>query len=435
MEIKREFKCSCGRIHKSGIEAYAIGAGAMNTVLQYLEEYACQRPLIVADVNTYKAAGDKLCAILQNGGYTCTQYVLQDEHVEPDERVAGLLMMHYPTATDCIIGVGSGVVNDLCKILSRVSGNPYILIATAPSMDGYASVTSSVVMDGLKWSIEGKCADVIIGDTDILKNAPKKMLIAGLGDLLAKYIALADWRIANLVTGEYYCEEIAQLVRVAVKKCMDNSALLLQRDPVAVEAFFSGLLLSGAAMNYAGITRVASGIEHSISHIWDMRSVAFGTNSDFHGIQCGIGTLYAAKIYDKLRHFVPDKEKAIAYAESFDFAAYSKELSAFIGKGASAMIAREANDGKYDTAKHAIRIQRICAHWEEIRTIIQEEVPPSAEIERILDAIDAPKTCADIGIDHALMPMTFAATKDIRDKYVLSRLCWDLGMINEIDFA
>ncbi len=39
------------------------------------------------------------------------------------------------------------------------------------------------------------------------------------------------------------------------------------------------------------------------------------------------------------------------------------------------------------------------------------------------------KSPEDFGIKNELIPMTFKALKDIRDKYVLSRLLWDLGMI------
>ena len=64
--------------------------------------------------------------------------------------------------------------------------------------------------------------------------------------------------------------------------------------------------------------------------------------------------------------------------------------------------------------------------------IINEEIPSVKYIEFLLDSIGCPKTPEDIGIDPAILPMTFKASKDIRDKYVLSRLCWDLGIIDEI---
>ena len=63
--------------------------------------------------------------------------------------------------------------------------------------------------------------------------------------------------------------------------------------------------------------------------------------------------------------------------------------------------------------------------------IIREEIPTQQEIQNTLDTIGAPKTAEEIGIDCD-SALTLKATKDIRDKYVLSRLLWDLGIIEEI---
>ncbi len=144
--------------------------------------------------------------------------------------------MNFDPACDSIIDIGSGVINDIGKILSSVTDKPYIIVATAPSMDGYASATSSMEREGLKTSVNTKCPDVIIGDIDVLKNAPLKMLKAGVGDMLAKYVSICEWRIANLILGEYYCENVASLVREALKRCIDNAQKLLERDEDAVKA-------------------------------------------------------------------------------------------------------------------------------------------------------------------------------------------------------
>lgn len=206
--------------------------------------------------------------------------------------------MHYDTKCDLIIAVGPGVINDIGKFLSKLTKTSYIIVATAPSMDGYASATSSMAMDGLKISLHTKCPDVIIGDTDVLKNAPIRMLQAGIGDMLAKHVSICEWRIAHLLIGEYYCEYVADLVRSALKKCVENAYGVLKREPEAVKAVFDGLIICGRAMEYAGISRPASGVEHYISHVWDMRGLEFGTKTDLHGIQCAIVTLVATPIYE-----------------------------------------------------------------------------------------------------------------------------------------
>jgi glycerol-1-phosphate dehydrogenase [NAD(P)+] len=340
--------------------------------------------------------------------------------------------MHFDHSCDFVIGIGSGVINDIGKILSKTAKTPYMIVATAPSMDGYASATSSMTRDGLKISLPSQCANVIIGDLDILCQAPLKMMKSGLGDLLAKYVSICEWRISHLITGEYYCEEIAKLIRDAVQRCVENANGLLLRDERAVAAVFEGLVIGGVAMNYAGVSRPASGVEHYISHILDMRTVEFGEPEDFHGIQCGIGTLIATRIYEKLKTIAPDKEKALSYVENFSWEDWQAELRAFLGSGAESMIAQEAKEQKYNKDSHKERLEIILNNLSGILQIMDEELPASEDLEKLLDMIEAPKTLEEIGISSQLIPMIFKATKDIRDKYVLSRVAWDLGILDEI---
>ena len=63
-----------------------------------------------------------------------------------------------------------------------------------------------------------------------------------------------------------------------------------------------------------------------------------------------------------------------------------------------------------------------------ILKIIQEEIPSLQTLNALMQTIEAPKTLGQIGVEEALLPTIFRATKDIRDKYVLSRLAWDLGI-------
>lgn len=420
--------CPCGKKHIADIDDIIVENGAINRLPEVINGYGAKKAFILADVNTYKAAGERTVSILCENSVPFSSYVFQNTALEPDELAVGSAVMHFDNSCDILIGVGSGVINDICKILSFRSKIPYIIVATAPSMDGYASATSSMSMDGLKVSLPDKCADTIIGDIDILKNAPEKALISGLGDMLAKYISIAEWRISNIITGEYYCEKIAQMIRDAVKKCVQNADGLLKRDDAAVKAVFEGLVIGGVAMTYAGLSRPASGVEHYFSHIWDMRGLEFGTPVSTHGIQCAVGTLCAARLYNRIKTVKPDREKALRYVSDFDYETYKEKLRAFLGKGADTMIALEKKEKKYDARAHLKRLGIIIDNWEKIVAVINEEIPEPQFIESILDKIHCPKTAEEIGIDPEILPMTFAATKDIRDKYVLSRLCWDLGI-------
>ena len=424
--------CSCGREHDVAIDDVVVGSGVIQRLPEYVAKYNAKKPFILADCNTYKAAGKTVADILQNSGIAFGKYVYPMGDLEPDERAVGSAFMHFDNSCDLIIGIGSGVINDIGKILSNVSGRKYIIIGTAPSMDGYASATSSMSMDGLKVSLNSRCADVIIGDIDILKQAPKHMLKAGLGDMLAKYISIAEWRIGNLITGEYYCERVAQLIRTALEKCVKNAEGLLKRENAAVQAVFEGLVIGGVAMAYAGVSRPASGVEHYFSHVWDMRSLEFGTHVDLHGIQCAMATMKVVALYETVKTIVPDKNKAYAAVEAFHYTDWSNQLRRFLGNSGETMITQEQREQKYDKAVHPARYQKIADNWDAILKIIDEELPSAKELSKIMDIIGISQDLNTIGVDSECARLTFKSTKDIRDKYVLSRLAWDLGILDEL---
>ena len=424
--------CPCGRNHNVAIDEVVVGSGVIHRIPDFVKKYYCVRPFILSDVNTFTAAGSKVCAVLDEAAIPYSQYIFPQNALEPDEHAVGAAVMHFDSKCDLIIGVGSGVINDIGKILSNVSGRKYIIVGTAPSMDGYASATSSMSMDGLKTSLNSRCADVIIGDTDILKNAPEHMLKAGLGDMLAKYVSIAEWRIAHIITGEYFCEAVAQLIRDALKKCVDNAAGLLTRDEEAIRAVFEGLVIGGVAMAYAGVSRPASGVEHYFSHVWDMRGLEFGTKVDLHGIQCAMATAKAVRLYEYVSTLQPNEQKAAQYVTEFDYEAWKTQLKEFLGSAADTMIALEAKEGKYIKNTHKARFDMIAENWDRILQIIREELPTSAQFQEIMDTVGIPTDLNVLNVDSTCAKQTFRATKDIRDKYVLSRLAWDLGILEEL---
>lgn len=420
--------CSCGKIHKFDADIYA-GKGAICHLSDAIEKYGSRKIYVVCDVNTAAVGLKQVEGILDKTALPYSTFIYP-ESPKPDEHGVGAAVMNCPADCDTVIAIGSGVINDICKVLAAIGGKTYFIVATAPSMDGYASTTSSVCRSGLKISLSTKSAEVIIGDTDILATAPRKMMISGLGDMLAKYVSICEWRISNLINGEYYCEPIASLIRSALKKCIEVSENLDGEE--ATEALFEGLIVGSVAMNYAGISRPASGVEHYISHVIDMRAEEFGTPEDFHGIQCAMGTYLAVKLYEKVKLHTPNRESALAYAKNFDIADWNGRLRTLLGKGAESMIKLEEKEKKYDVERHSKRLSVIIDKWDEILAVINEELPTLAELDALYEKLGLPKTLSDIGTDDALFGEVFRATKDIRDKYVLSRLVFDLGIIDDI---
>ena len=425
-------KCQCGKEHVMPTSKVICGNNVLEKIIDVINEYNCKKIFVLSDKNTFSACAHKVLKIFDNNQIKYTSYCFDKDFLEPDENSVGSAIMHFDYECDLVVSVGSGVINDIGKILSATAKLPYVIIGTAPSMDGFASATSSMTCDGLKISLPSKCADVIIGDIEIMKNAPMYMLKAGLGDMLAKYVSICEWRISNIITGEYYCEKTAQIVRHALKKCIDNASGLLERKNDAVKAVFEGLVLCGAAMAFAGASRPASGVEHYLSHVWDMRAITFNTPMDLHGIQCALGTYITCKIYHKIKDVKIDKQRAIDYVNSFNYNEYKKFLNNFLGRASISMIELENKEQKYNVESHKKRLNIIIEKWQQILEVINQEIPDMQTIDNLFDSIGLPKHLSQIGLDDAILKDTFVATKDIRDKYVLSRLVWDLGLIDTI---
>ena len=422
--------CSCGKRHIAGLKNVITGKDALKSLPEELKNLNVTKAFIMADVNTNRVAGTGVRSLLTEGNIPFSEYIFSEKHIMPDEYSAGSAVMHFDKECDCLITIGSGVLNDIGKILSATAKIPYIIIATAPSMDGYASDSSSLEMDGVKISLASKCPDIIIGDTDILKTAPDRMLLAGLGDMLAKYVSVCEWRISHEINGEYYCEKIAGLVRDSLKKCVTNPDKLLSRDDEAIQNVFEGLVLSGLAMKFAGVSRPASGVEHYFSHVWDMRSPEKGAATDLHGIQCAIGTLYALHLYERLTEVTPDKNTALESVKTFDYTLWCKTLREFLGKSAESLISLEKKEDKFNAEKHSARLEIILDKWDSILSIIKDELPSYKNICALMEKLGMPLTCEDIGIPKDTIKTTFLVTKDIRNKYILSHLAWDLGLLD-----
>ncbi|MBQ7688871.1 MAG: sn-glycerol-1-phosphate dehydrogenase [Clostridia bacterium] len=424
--------CACGKRHKARLKDAVVFDGAISETAALIKRYGGTHAYILADENTFAAAGAPMTKNLAAHNIAYTLFLLPDARTEPDGKAVGDAELHFDPACDILLALGTGVINDIAKILARGRDVPFFCIATAPSMDGFASSTSSVIRDGLKVSVNSRCPDVVIADTGILSAAPAEMLLAGLGDMLAKYVSICEWRIGHIVTGEYYCEKVASLIRAAVKKCADNAEGLVRRDKTAVRAVMEGLLLSGIAADWAGVSRPVSGVEHYFSHIWDMRAVAFGTPCSLHGIQCGVGTLYALRGYEALKKSPPDKQKAETAFSSFDRESWYRSLCAYLGKAGDAMVADARTSPRNNPAAHAKRLEKICTRWDDILAVLSDELPPFSQLEALLRRIGAPTKPESFGLSSADVPFVFRATRDVRDKYILSALCFDLGVSEEI---
>ena len=297
------FSCDCGRSHSVKIGTLLIGEGVSRRVPEIAAAYD-GRVLVVADANTYRVLGERVLGDLKDAGREADAFIYPDAHLHPDAYTLGRLFIEASDETRnyrLLIAVGSGTINDVTRIMSGRLGLPYMIVGTAPSMDGYAGTSSPIVCRDNKISFYSHYADAIIADTVVMGQAPNIMIAAGLGDVLGKYVALADWLLDERVMGAYRCELLSQLMMNAVEKCAASAGGVARRDSAAIGSLAEGLVLSGMVMGLAGVTRPASGCEHHITHYCDIDAIRNGRDYTLHGNTVGISTIAMLRLYELAR--------------------------------------------------------------------------------------------------------------------------------------
>lgn len=425
------YPCSCGKVHKCELKYLDISRGAIKKLPEMMETLKSRKPFVLYDKNTFEAAGKEVLSILESCGIPYVSWMIPGEHIKPGEWEVGSALMHFDPSCDLILAVGSGVLNDIGKVLSHATGVPNAVVGTAPSMDGWASNSSSMEVNQVKVTLYNHAPSGILLDTEIMAKAPMRMLQAGFGDIVAKYVALCEWRMSKIITEEYYCEEVAEIMRTALKKVVDAADGIPARDPDAIGAIAEGLVLAGIAMAYAEISRPASGLEHYFSHMWEMMALERGKPYDLHGIQVGVGTILTLKLYRYIRELQPSREKAEAHMAAFSQEAWEAETRRIFGRTADEVLKIEQAARKNDPANHAVRLARTLENWDEICRIMDEELPDYEALRAKMEKIGEPIKPSDLNISLQDTLDAFTASRDIRNKFLTSSMLWDLGEMDD----
>lgn len=289
--------CPCGKKHETAIRDVQIGSGLVHSVGEILQKNGFSKHiLLVVDEHTLKAA---------DGIVESLKEFQVDYHVYPDLRVAEMRHVEEIEALVkgrdiSILSVGTGSINDPCRLAAARQHKKLCIFATAPSMDGFASYSSPIVSKGFKASYPAKSPEVIIGDTKILANAPAYLKSAGFGDMIAKYVALIDWKISSILTGEIYCDRVAKLTRDAVDVLMSMADSVTVNNEETAGKIFEALLMTGIGMSFTQNSRPASGSEHIVAHLLECIQLRDGIIPNFHGEDVGVCTLEMLKYYNLL---------------------------------------------------------------------------------------------------------------------------------------
>lgn len=413
-EILKGFKCSsCQREHKCQIESVYIENGAISRLNEIAKDY--KKILLVGDENTYEAAGIKVEKALENKIHGRVIFSGKTILI-PDERAIEAVSSSLGDS-DLIVGIGSGVIQDLCKYVSFFSRIPYVIVATAPSMDGYASTGAAMILKGMKETVPAGLPLAIVADTEVLKDAPMEMIKAGYGDIIGKYSALNDWLLSNVVNDEYLCDYIYKTTFEMVEKTLKTAKGLLERDEESVKNLTEALIVVGIMMSFATTSRPASGSEHHLSHFFEITGIVKNEPYFPHGIDVAYSTIITAEIREKiLNKKFPDKQ----YCEPKE--EYKAKIAESYGSVADGCIALQERLGTYKRDRLSI----YKANEAKIREILKM-MPSKQEIIEMLGLVglDINEFYKLYGNEKINNAVRYA--KDLKDRYTVLWLNYDIG--------
>lgn len=412
-------KCTCGREHTCDIEHIIIKPGAINEIGNLIKSY--NKIVLVADNNTYKACGEKVEKIL-DGKLEEKIVFTPDGLLIPDEKAVEAVSVKVTSDTDLIIGVGSGVIQDLCKYVSFQNKLPYFIVATAPSMDGYTSSGAAMIMGNMKVTYNAHVPKAIIGDVDILKEAPIEMIQSGYGDIIGKLSCLNDWKLSVVVNNEYFCFYVYDLTMNAVNSIKNDGPKLLKRDAASVQKLMEALIIVGIAMAYVGNSRPASGSEHHLSHFFEVVGIMEKTPYLMHGTD----VLYSAVETCKMRETISQLKFPTAKCDFHKFD-WRKDIKFLYGKAAEGVIALQEKLNTYADNKMTVYADK----WDIICNVLNS----AATSDEILGYIES------IGLDYNNFIATYGRekidnakwyAKDLKDRYTVLWLNYQLFYDNQV---
>ena len=395
--------CECGRDHELRTKLVVCEYGALKNFDKYMSDCGLSGfRTVIYDTNTYNLPTMTHIAADQ-------EIILEAQGLHSEKGLIENMMTQLTRKPDYIVVVGSGTLMDFGRYSAYKLGIPFVAIPTLVSSDGFTADICSIIIDGQKKSIPMQAADAVICDLDIVSGAPKFLTVAGVQDIMAKYISIADWKIAHLVSGEYFCEKVCGMAQEALDIMVKCAKDMADGKPADFEALAFTQMLSGLSMQILHHSRAASGAEHLIAHLVEMKPRGFENAHGMHGECVGLGTIICAEEYHKLAQRETIEVKPF---EPLD----SEWVKYIFGDLADGIFKENENDvlASFDP-------ENIKTHWQEIRDIIAT-IPSAEEIIELYEKIGAKHELSDLGIDESMRSKVLPISAAIRNRLTLCRM-------------
>ena len=382
--------------------------------------------LVVADENTFAAAGEGVVQSLKDAGVPFAQ----EPYVFPGtptlyagyENVEILREYIRPLENAIVCSIASGTLNDIAKLASGELGRPYMNVCTAPSVDGYAAFGASISKVGL------------VADTEVIAAAPRRLLFTGYGDLIEKIPAGADWIVADELGIEPIDPYVWSLVQGPLRASLDNPAAIGNGDEEAITGLAEGNIMSGLAMQAAQSSRPASGAGHQFSHTWEMEGHGLDWEPPLsHGMKVGVGTVASLAIWEEALKIDMDAldVEAIVAAAKTDEQIEERVRSLLIPTIADEAVGHAVfKNLQGDELRQ--RIQDIQRVWPSVRERVESQLMSPEEAAERLDAVGGPSHPEQIGVDMDRFRETHFKAQMIRSRYTILDVLTDIGKLDDV---
>jgi glycerol-1-phosphate dehydrogenase [NAD(P)+] len=401
-----------------------IGTDTLPALADFCIQGSFKTFRLVADPITYAVMGKSVETTLNAAGMTGAVTILAGFPLSAGGDAVLQLLTHAFPLPDVFLAVGSGTVTDVVRFTSRCLNRPFISVPTAPSVDGYTSPTSPLIVSQVKQSYPGQLPLAVFADLPTLCAAPAEMIAAGFGDMLGKATALADWRLGHLLAAEPIDEDIAQNAHADLQRCIAALPGITARDPQGIRILMESQVDSGLNMARAGSSRPASGAEHHLAHYWEMKMMWEGRPPLLHGIKVGFGALLVADCYAQLRSVTLARlQELLEQGSAPDRQSSIEEIRRFYGDHSNRIIAEQESYLGLGEMGWTRFKALLCERWEDV-LVIARSVPSRAELEGHLDALHFPLSAATLNLSETDVSAALRAAHYLRDRMTILQLAW-----------
>ncbi|MGB9858076.1 MAG: sn-glycerol-1-phosphate dehydrogenase [Dictyoglomaceae bacterium] len=389
-------------------------------LISYIKDQK-EKPFLLGDENTYEVCGREMEKNLKRLNVNYDLLILPGSAHADEKHICRVFIDLDPH--HMMISIGSGSLTDIARFVSYKMNLRFISVPTAPSMDGYASSVAALTIDGIKTTVIAKTPEKIFANLEIIKNAPEILKKAGFGDLIGKYTALSDWKLANILIDEPLDERVYNEMYEACENTLKNI-----NKPNFEKLLLESLIKSGELMATVGSSRPASGAEHHIAHYLEFLNYEI-----FHGIKVGISTLYVINLYERI--FKLDLDNTDRYLDyRIEIDQWKEEIKKVFPKNSERIVRENLERIKKfnDPFFRKELLERIKLNRDKIYGIVENLSIKKKEIIRAFDKLGFSPKPEDWGIRKEDIQRAIQYALYIRDRFTILTLYQFLGVLKNL---